>query len=955
MIFIAKKGPTGSHATVAVSTDDELLRPFRYRLDVPSDPLFTSDAQWHLGYIGSPGFVLTKSAAATAGIEAIWADYRGDGIDVGIWDDGVQRSHWDLSANYDTSKQVTIGGTLNDGQPLTPEDGHGTSVAGLIAADDNGRGGVGIAHDAQITAIRIFGGADDINKAWSRYLQTLDSLSQFDVTNHSYGSYPNFQKYADVAKFETAARSGRGGLGTVNVKSAGNDNIDGNGEALDSSRFTVTVAAIDNNSSGNISSYSTYGAHVLVSAPAASVTTDLLGSSAGYNGLLSNDYTNRFGGTSAAGPVTAGVVALMLDANPNLGWRDVQNILAYSAIGVGSLYSGINTNENFVWKWNGANNWNGGGLHFSEDYGYGMVNAFNAVRMAEVWSLQHEQAATSANEASVSTGTLQADLTIADLGTSNFRFTVGQDVVLEHVALTVSLTHTYFTDLRIRLISPDGTVMTVYDGSTGNASTADGTFTYAFGADGFRGESSAGEWTLQLQDVYSRDTGILKSVAFTGYGAAVGDNSVYHYTNEILQVLKLSGQSARTTLTDHDGGTDWIDASAMTEDLMLTLASGSTSLAGTSAFMTIAANTRIENAVAGDGDDWVEGNELGNVIYGMRGDDVICGLAGDDQLFGGDGFDVAVFRGSRDDYEITLADGVTTVNGSDGTDVQSGFEILRFDDGDYADPSAVLLDQISPVLASSTPADNATGVVVGDNIVLTFSERVKAGATGEIGLFSANGTLFQRFSTADVIFSGNTITIDPTTNLAKDASYYLQIDSGAILDLANNSFAGISDDTTLNFSTESNIILINGTSRNDRLNGSSESDLIQGFAGSDILNGNLGTDTLNGGIGKDIFVFDTALGSSNVETIQDYSVRDDSIRIENSIFTRLIKTGTLNSSFFRANSGGVALDSNDYILFDTTTGKVYYDADGNGAENAVHFMTLVGITSGVTSLEFLVT
>ena len=80
-------------------------------------------------------------------------------------------------------------------------------MAGLIAADDNGLGGVGIAHDAQITGVRIFGGADDINSAWSRYLLTLDSLGQFDVTNHSYGGYPDFY---------LSGMSGRNRLGIFN-------------------------------------------------------------------------------------------------------------------------------------------------------------------------------------------------------------------------------------------------------------------------------------------------------------------------------------------------------------------------------------------------------------------------------------------------------------------------------------------------------------------------------------------------------------------------------------------------------------------------------------------------------------------------------------------------------------------------------------------------------------------
>lgn len=956
MIAFVKTGLNELDATALSLSEDLPQRPFRYRLAVPIDPLYSSDLQWHLGYVGSFGFLSVKSAAATGGIEAVWADYQGDGIGVGVWDDGILRTHWDLSANYDSTKHVTISGVLNDGQPLTVEDGHGTSVAGLIAADDNSRGGVGIAHDVRITAIRIFGGIDDINNAWYRYLQTLDSLSQFDVTNHSYGGYPDFHRYGDVSKFEAAAVSGRRGLGTVNVKSAGNINIDGNGEALDASRFTVTVAAIGNNSSGNIASYSTYGAHVLVSAPAAAVTTDLPGSTAGYNGLLNDDYTNVFGGTSAAAPVTAGVIALMLDANPNLGWRDVQNILTYSAIGVGSLYGGSTTNENFAWQWNGAGNWNGGGLHFSEDYGYGMVNAFNAVRMAEVWGILHAQAESSANEVGALTGTLLTNQAITDLDTSNYRFRVEQDIVLEHVALTVSLTHAYFPELRLRLISPQGTILTVYDGSTGNAATADGTFTYTFGAEGFRGESSAGEWIAQIQDVSLNGVGVLKSVSFTGYGAATENNSVYHYTDEILQVMQLPGQSGRMVLADLDGGTDWIDAATMASDLVLKLTNGSTSTAGNSVFMNIAAETLIENAIGGDGDDLIEGNDTGNIIYGMRGDDVLSGLAGDDHLFGGAGTDIAVFRGLRSDYQITYADGLTTVAGQDGVDVQSGFEILRFDDGEIADPSAALFppDQVAPALVSSVPADNATAVTIGANIVLTFNEAVKAGA-GAISLYQENGALFQRFASEDVLYSGNTVSIDPAVNLSKDASYYLQIDADAILDLTGNAFAGISDSSMLNFSTESSITVINGTAGNDRLTGYSGGDLIQGFGGADTLNGKLGADTLNGGGGKDFFVFDTALGGSNIETIGDYRVRDDTIRIENSIFTKLTKTGSLSSSYFRANPGATALDSNDYILFDTVTGKVYYDADGNGVGATVHFMTLVGIAGGVTANEFLVT
>jgi len=502
------------------------MPPRSYR---PTDPLYAQ--QWHFGLLGRLGF---GTAADTTGIERIWASYTGAGIRVGIWDDGIESSHWDLSANYDPSRHVSVGGSLNDGQPVSASYAHGTSVAGLIAADNNGLGGVGGAFDASLTGVRIFGGSDDINLAWARYLSTLDALSNFDVTNHSYGGFPDWVATADVNKFRLASVQGRGGLGTVNVKSAGNDNVDGNGDALDASRFTVTVAAVD--STGQVASYSTYGAHILLAAPAGSVTTDRLGTSAGYNGLSGGDYTNLFGGTSAASPLTASVVALMLDAAPGLGWRDVQDILARSAMGTGSLHTGNFTSENGRWQWNGDGHWNGGGLHFSVDYGFGLLNAFSAVRMAEVWQQFAPVAATSLNELQAAAGPLDVRLALPDLAVTDYSFTVSDSLVLEHVDLTISLTHQYFTDLRINLISPSGTDLVLYDGSTGTSALADFGLSYMLGAEGFRGEDSAGQWTLRIRDARAQDSGTLDAVHFAGYGAARNTSDVYHYTDEVLAI-----------------------------------------------------------------------------------------------------------------------------------------------------------------------------------------------------------------------------------------------------------------------------------------------------------------------------------------------------------------------------------------------------------------------------------
>ena len=123
-------------------------------------------------------------------------------------------------------------------------------------------------------------------------------------------------------------------------RSAGNENLDANGDSLSASRFTITVAAATRD--GFASYYSNYGASILVTAPGGGVPGDIVTidrqGSDGYNKSAGEDgnYTNTFNGTSAATPIVSGVVALMLDANADLGWRDVQNILAASAVHTGS-------------------------------------------------------------------------------------------------------------------------------------------------------------------------------------------------------------------------------------------------------------------------------------------------------------------------------------------------------------------------------------------------------------------------------------------------------------------------------------------------------------------------------------------------------------------------------------------------------------------------------------------
>mgnify|MGYP001327038296 CR=1 FL=1 len=189
-------------------------------LQQPDDPLYSD--QWHLPLLGD--------------IETIWEDYTGAGIRVAVYDDGLQTSHPDLASSYDFGSNLSVFLDVNgDGvleeyvlDPLEPTQlyqfGHGTSVAGLIAAANNGEGSVGVAFGATLTGVPILGlGAGDINYFYEGFLQTIAQSGNFDVINHSWGKAPGFfqatieQDQQLLSGWFDALENGRGGLGVIVV------------------------------------------------------------------------------------------------------------------------------------------------------------------------------------------------------------------------------------------------------------------------------------------------------------------------------------------------------------------------------------------------------------------------------------------------------------------------------------------------------------------------------------------------------------------------------------------------------------------------------------------------------------------------------------------------------------------------------------------------------------------
>jgi Ca2+-binding RTX toxin-like protein len=144
--------------------------------------------------------------------------------------------------------------------------------------------------------------------------------------------------------------------------------------------------------------------------------------------------------------------------------------------------------------------------------------------------------------------------------------------------------------------------------------------------------------------------------------------------------------------------------------------------------------------------------------------------------------------------------------------------------------------------------------------------------------------------------------------------------------------------------------ILRGFGNNDVLTGNGGTDTLYGGDGNDKLSGGDGADTLNGGAGKDIYVFDTALNTStNVDTVVGFVAGTDKIYLNSSIFAGL-NDGALPADAFHY---GAAADAEDRIIYNKTTGALFFDADGNGAGGLVQFANLVS-TPLITAADFVV-
>lgn len=493
----------------------------------PNDPFFP--LQWHLRNTGQEA---ASGPAARAGedlnVMGAWAQGgRGTGVRIAIIDDGLDITHPDLVANVAAgeSHDYVSGGT----EPSPTLSSHGTACAGLAAAVGNNNLGVtGVAMGAQLVGYNLLQSMVTVNEA--------DAMGRGLANNHIYSNswgatdgQGGLQPSSAVwrAAIDTGITTGRGGRGAIYTWAAGNGSPTDRSDYEGQSNYRGVIAVGALNNQGQKSSYSEEGSNLLVSAyggefctTQTTVTTDVQ-AAPGYNdggsptseNINDSNYSRCFNGTSAATPEVSGVVALVLEANPSLNWRQMRWLLAHT--------TRRNDPGDGDWAMNGAR------LPVNHKYGYGVVDATAAITAARAFDAGVDLSGAQKTATASATPALAIPDNTGTAATSTVTLTGSGLAGLEFVDLNLTSDHVDFGQLTITLTSPSGTrsVLTTQHSCVQDPSNPmpiacgsmlmNGT---RFGIARLMGEPADGTWTLSVQDGVAGGTGSISAWSITAYG-----------------------------------------------------------------------------------------------------------------------------------------------------------------------------------------------------------------------------------------------------------------------------------------------------------------------------------------------------------------------------------------------------------------------------------------------------
>ncbi|CAG5131773.1 unnamed protein product [Candidula unifasciata] len=475
------------------SSDNILHRNKSMQFSVPSvskqsvdvrfnDPMFLN--QWHL--------VNSLTTGMDLNVTGVWMhNYTGYGVTVAVVDDGLEWMNPDLKANYNHEGSWD----MNDDDPdPTPNanklsNHHGTRCAGEIAAvANNSICGVGVAYQAHVSEVLDGLMTDSMEAEAFNMKMDINDIYSCSWGPDDDGRTVDGPHLMAAKALQHGVDFGRRGYGSIYVLASGNggenqDNCNFDGYA--NSIYTVTIGAVDDK--GSMPYYAEECASMLgVTFSSGTtnkrdiVTTDW---TFGNSGGCTESHT----GTSAAAPLAAAMIALMLQARPCLSWRDVQYIIILTA----HMVNGHSAHSQK----------NGAGLSHSHKHGFGLLNSWRLVNAARVW--QAVPWLTSYSYA-------ESDLKLVIPKGKNVSLTVTHVVsdsairglslfTLENVQLTLTLSHPCRGKIGVTLTSPAGTISVLAAPRPKDNST-DGFHDWTFTSVRCWGEPPTGSWTFNITD-----------------------------------------------------------------------------------------------------------------------------------------------------------------------------------------------------------------------------------------------------------------------------------------------------------------------------------------------------------------------------------------------------------------------------------------------------------------------
>ncbi|XP_026860309.2 proprotein convertase subtilisin/kexin type 6 isoform X2 [Electrophorus electricus] len=489
--FAARGAHSFIHMDPKVGWIQQQIVKSRVKRYARSDPdfIYFNDPKWSkLWYIHSGD--KTSQCRSEMNILAAWQrGYTGRNVVVTILDDGIERNHPDLAQNYDQLASYDFNGNDHDPTPRydsSNENKHGTRCAGEVAAvANNSHCVVGIAYNARIGGIRMLDGdVTDVVEAKSLGIRP----DYIDIYSASWGPDDDGKTVdgpGPLAKqaFEVGIKKGRKGLGSIFVWASGNGGRQGDHCSCDgytNSIYTISVSSSTEN--GNKPWYLEVCSSTLATTYSSGefydrkiVTTD-----------LRQRCTDGHTGTSVSAPMVAGVIALTLEANRLITWRDVQHLLVKTSRPVH-----LQAND---WKTNAA------GHKVSHLFGFGLVDAEAMVIEAKKWrSVPPHHTCTKISDCKTTYIRPEQTLNATISSTGCSEQPEHHVAFLEHVVVRVFIDHPRRGDLEISLVSPAGTrsqllLKRLFDNSN------EGFKNWEFMTVHCWGERAEGTWTLEISD-----------------------------------------------------------------------------------------------------------------------------------------------------------------------------------------------------------------------------------------------------------------------------------------------------------------------------------------------------------------------------------------------------------------------------------------------------------------------